>query len=348
MSFSKPSRASTFAFGKYRCLVLLSLGVSAATGGCGGTDTDADESAESQSGGGTGGSTGTDATGGANDMPSGGTNAGGSGGDANSTGGTSDTSDGGAPAGGAGGGSGGTGGMASGGESAGGSGGMEDPGPQLPKRVLLYHLSPIDDVDAQMDLLEQKLTAWGFESDRTDDPAMINSDNLESYGGVAMMNNCFDAFGEDGTAQAAAMKEFVEAGGGVWGNHCASVTYQSADPPHPWNQLLGGRGGDGFFEGESACRKMGDHPTVADLPAEFDYNGNLDNTDYLADDITILVRCTWGGNGNRDVVVSWTREPGEGRIFFSNFAKFESDLTDPVLSDNHLWPGLAWSLRVQP
>jgi hypothetical protein len=227
------------------------------------------------------------------------------------------------------------------GAMSGGSGGMDV---QLPQKVLFYDNGAIDSV-AQMDIIEDKLTEWGFESERTSDPAKLTGTELEQYGAVLMMNPCFDAFGADGEPQAAALQAYVEAGGNIWGNHCASVTYQSANPPHPWNQLLGGRGGDGFWEGANSCRTLSDHPTAAALPAEFDYDGNLDNTNYLADDITILVRCTWGGNGNRDVVVSWTREVGLGRIFFTNFAKFENDFANATLRDGHLFPGLAWVLR---
>lgn len=239
-----------------------------------------------------------------------------------------------------------TGGDTSGGQPAGGAGGAEDPGPMLPMRVLMYHTGRFDSA-LDMDSIAAKLTEWGFESDRTDDPAMLTLDNLGNYAAVAMLNPCFDAFGSDGTQQAEALTEFVETGGAIWGNHCASVTYRDADPPHPWNQLLGGRGNDGFWEGDNSCRKLAGHPTVAALPETFDYNGNLDNTDFLADDITVLVRCTWGGNGNRDVVISWTREPGDGRIFFSNFNKYNNDLLDATIGDAHLWPGLAWALRLE-
>lgn len=236
---------------------------------------------------------------------------------------------------------------AGGAANTGGAGGNPDPGPQLPKRVLLYSNKGLTgDTAAQMTLLEAKLTEWGFAFDRSSDAASINTDNLKKYGAVGLVNPCFDAFGADGAPQAAALKGFVEAGGGLWGNHCASVTYQNATPPHPYNQLLGGRGGGGFFEGESSCTKVAEHPTTVGLSAAFTYDGNLDDTNYLADDITILVRCKWSGNGMRDVVISWTREPGKGRIFFSNFAKFEVDLKDPVLGPQHLFKGLSWVLRM--
>ena len=222
--------------------------------------------------------------------------------------------------------------------------------PALPQRVLLYHNNPgagVNDIDDQVASIRNQLSQWDVEADLSTAAGDINDDNLKKYGAVALINPCFNAFGNNGTSQAEALEKFVEAGGGLWGTHCASVTYRNANPPHPYNQLLGGRGGDGFFDGDSACRKLGDHPTNALLPDNFDYDGNLDNTDFLADDITVLVRCKWSGRGQRDVVVSWTREPGEGRIFFSNFAKLNNDLVDPALADTHLWPGLAWVLRLQ-
>lgn len=77
---------------------------------------------------------------------------------------------------------------------------------------------------------------------------------------------------------------------------------------------------------------------------EFAIVGGLDNTDYLAADITVLFRCTWSGGAKRKVTVSSTREPRQGRIFYSNFAKQAVDLEGP-LAEQHLFPGIGWALR---
>ena len=77
--------------------------------------------------------------------------------------------------------------------------------------------------------------------------------------------------------QAAALKAFVENGGGLFGTHCASVTFQAVEPPHPYNALIGGRGGHGFFDGKSACRTIEQHPTTQMLPATFDFDGTYTN-----------------------------------------------------------------------
>ena len=44
-----------------------------------------------------------------------------------------------------------------------------------------------------------------------------------------MINTCFFPFGANnaGTAESQALQRFVQAGGGLFGTHCADVTFQS-------------------------------------------------------------------------------------------------------------------------
>jgi len=137
----------------------------------------------------------------------------------------------------------------------------------------------------------------------------------------------------------------VARGGGLFGTHCAAVTFQSVTPAPPYNQLFGGQEGNGFFDGTSTCRKLGAHPTTDGLPATFDFPGNLDNNQFLSASSTITVRCKWGAAEMRDVAVSWVRAEGQGRVFYTNFGKVVADLTDPVLGAKHIVPGLAWVLK---
>lgn len=250
---------------------------------------------------------------------------------------------GGAPAGGAGASTGGSGG-------AGGSAGDANE-PTLPKRVLLYHFSTlvIDSLPAQLSLLKSELEGAGFEVVDSVDPADFSAANLATFGGVAMINTCFEPFGagQSGENEAAALATFVENGGGLFGTHCASVTFQSASPAHPYNAVIGGRGNDGFFDGTSACRKTSEqHPTSAMLPATFDYTGNLDNADYVAPDSKVLVMCKWSGGAMKETAVSWYRTPGKGRVFYTNFAKEAVDYDHATIGDQHVLSGLRWTLRL--
>jgi type 1 glutamine amidotransferase len=243
--------------------------------------------------------------------------------------------------------SGGMGGSAGGSAGAGGTPNV----PTLPKRVLLYHFSTliIGSVPAQLSLLESQLESWDFEVVVSDDPADLTAANLATFGGVGMINTCFEPFGagQSGEAEAAALKTFVENGGGLFGTHCATVTFQSANPPHPYNQLIGGRGGDGNSEATSACRKTAEQHVATDmLPANFSYTGNLDNADYVAPDSKVLVMCKWSDNGMKDTAVSWYRTPGQGRVFYTNFAKEDVDLDEATIGQKHILLGLRWTLRL--
>jgi type 1 glutamine amidotransferase len=236
-----------------------------------------------------------------------------------------------------------------GGAAQAGNGGAGGSGGSRPARVLLYSFSTLNipSVPQQLSILEAKLESWNFEVERSVDPAMFTDTNLARYAAVGMINTCFYPFGANnmtGEPQSSALQRFLQAGGGLFGTHCADVTFQSAAMPVLYNRLLGGRASSENFEGNSSCRKMGDHPTIAELPDTFTYNGNLDNTNYIATDATVLVRCRWSNSAMTDVAVSWVRNEGAGRVFFTNFAKVDADLTNATIGDDHIISGLAWVL----
>ena len=58
----------------------------------------------------------------------------------------------------------------------------------------------------------------------------------------------------------------------------------------------------------------------------------------------MLVRCTWGDTASTDIVVSWVRNEGPGRVFFTNFGKVDADLTNATVGEPHIIAGLAWVL----
>lgn len=236
--------------------------------------------------------------------------------------------------------------------SAGGSAvagmGATGGGSTRPARVLLYSFSTLDipSVPAQLALFKQKLEGWQYEVDQSKDPAVFTDASLAKYAAVGMINTCFSPFGanKDGAPESAALQAFLQQGGGLFGTHCADVTFQSANPPALYNQLIGGRASSENFDGNSDCQKAGDHPTIAELPATFRYTGNLDATDFIRSDTTVLVKCTWGNAGKKEVAVSWVRNEGAGRVFYTNFGKVDGDLTNATIGDAHLLAGLSWVL----
>ena len=250
---------------------------------------------------------------------------------------------------GGGGGAAGTGGSGAPGADAGAADRPDAPdGAARPARVLLYSFSTLDipSVAAQLSIFKQKLEGWQYQVDQSKDPAVFTDANLARYAAVGMINTCFYPFGANnqGAAESQALQRFLQAGGGLFGTHCADVTFQSVNPPPLYNQLIGGRANSDNFTGDNACRKMGDHPTIAALPDTFKYNGNLDNAAFVATDSVVLVKCKFGGGSGADTAVSWVRNEGPGRVFFTGFGKVDKDLTDATIGDKHLVAGLGWVL----
>lgn len=304
-------------------------GTSAGTGG-----SSPDGSGGTSSGGTQGGTGGSIGTGG---MGSGGVGTGGigdggsSGGSSGGRGGGSAPSDGGADAMDA----------TSGDAGAGGGNGR-------PARVLLYYFSTLDipSVTNQLAIYKKKLEGWQYQVDQSKDPAVFTDQNLAKYAAVGMINTCFYPFGANqaGTTQSQALQKFVQAGGGLFGTHCADVTFQSVNPAPLYNQLIGGRANSDNYEGNNDCRKVGEHPTTAGLPATFTYKGNLDNAAFLATDTQVLVKCTFGGGSKAETAVSWVRTEGTGRVFFTGFGKVDTDLSNATVGDPHILAGLGWVL----
>ena len=58
----------------------------------------------------------------------------------------------------------------------------------------------------------------------------------------------------------------------------------------------------------------------------------------------MLVKCTWGNTSAKDVAVSWVRNAGAGRVFYTNFGKVDSDLSNATIGDKHILTGLTWVL----
>jgi len=62
------------------------------------------------------------------------------------------------------------------------------------------------------------------------------------------------------------------------------------------------------------------------------------------DDAKVLVKCQWSSGDKKDVAVSWYRTPGKGRVFYTNFAKIDADLSSETLGKGHILRGLSWVL----
>jgi hypothetical protein len=325
----------------------------------------------SESGGG-GGSGGSSASGGSSGRGGSGGSTGGSGGAGGSiagSGGSSGGSGGSAGSGGSGGASGGSGGSTGGsgggsggmGGSAGSSGSMGDAKPaemggvetggNSSNRILFYtrstsqvHAAALTASVAEMMKL---LAPAGLAADSTDNPAMITSANLAKYAGVVMVNNGATPFGNPGTAQTQALSDFVKNGGGLAAFHAASVSGDTG----PLAQLLGANRTDpgGDFRTANCYPEPGGHPTVAKLANPYRVmNGGMNEEYYTFTGLNpanqLVLSCDPPSGTNR-MPISWVREEGAGRVFFSGLGHWSAIWTGGPFLSNHAWPGVLWTIR---
>ena len=183
----------------------------------------------------------------------------------------------------------------------------------------------------------------GLAADTTDNPAMITTANLAKYAGVVMVNNGATPFGNPGTAQTQALSDFVKNGGGLAAFHAASVSGDTG----PLAQLLGGNRTDpgGDFRTTDCFPEAGAHPTVAKLPMPY----RVMMEEYytftgLNPANQVVLRCN-PATGTDRLPISWVREEGAGRVFFSVLGHYNTLWTGGRFLGDHAWPGVLWSIK---
>ena len=108
------------------------------------------------------------------------------------------------------------------------------------KRVLVYTRNGEgyvhDNIAASVAAIKKLGSENGFAVDHSDDPAVMNEENLRHYDAVIFSNSNNEVFKTD--AQKLAFQRYIQAGGGFVGIHSAS----GSERHWPWfAQMLGGR-----------------------------------------------------------------------------------------------------------
>jgi type 1 glutamine amidotransferase len=172
---------------------------------------------------------------------------------------------------------------------------------------------------------------------------MITTANLAKFAGVVMVNNGAQPFGNPGTAQTQALVAFVRGGGGLAAFHATSVTGDSG----AIGMLLGGTRTDpgGDFRTTDCFPEAGSHPTVAKLAMPY----RVMNEEYytfsnLNASNQVVLRCS-AANGNDRLPITWVREEGAGRVFFTGLGHYAAFWTGGRFLGDHAWPGVLWTIK---
>ena len=230
--------------------------------------------------------------------------------------------------------------------------------PQRARRALCFcrcggfvH-SSISSGNAALEALGQRTKA--FTVDVTEDYAVFTPENLQQYDCIILNNTSNMVFPE--ASQLNAFLDFVAGGKGLVGIHAASDNFgrhpdaraliggefgghpwnaagtwafKLDDPNHPLNQAFGGKG---FWHKDEIYQYK---------PATFVGTNVLRILVSLdMNQAKVLERID---DGPREVPVSWVRQAGEGRVFYTNFGHNESTFANPTILQ-HLLDGIQYAM----
>ncbi len=229
--------------------------------------------------------------------------------------------------------------------------------PQKTRKVLVFYRcegfihSSIPHANAAIKAMAEKTGA--FTADFADTYDVFTNENLQQYDVVLLNNTTGMTFQKP--SQQNALLDFVAAGKGLAGIHAASDNFGR----HPeCRALIGGQfGGHPWNAGGTWAFKLDDPDHV--LNAAFDGRGFWHSDEiyqYGADSyegpkvLRLLVSLDMNQNevskqikdGPREVPVSWIREAGEGRVFYTNFGHREETFRNPVML-RHMLDGIQYA-----
>jgi type 1 glutamine amidotransferase len=197
------------------------------------------------------------------------------------------------------------------------------------------------------------------------DPSKFTAAALAGYGAVVLLANDAEPFGYPATDEIQNLIAYVQGGGALVGIECVTNCYGGAigspgtaghPKSVPFHALLGATFQD--HPGNLApatCTKVGTHPAIAQLAPSFRTTDEIYSfTDFRMDNQVIL-NCVSSAAPGTVRPVSWVREEGSGRVFYSALGHSDAHWTMPLdpanasrLVNDLVLPGLLWSMKRAP
>jgi type 1 glutamine amidotransferase len=169
-------------------------------------------------------------------------------------------------------------------------------------------------------------------------------ETLASFDGVMFVNTTGDLPVPDLTA----LLDWVKSGKSFVGMHAATDTFQRSDAycdfiggifaGHPWNA-----GGEHAFVVHEP-----NHRLAAMFPPRFRWKDEIYQYDLRLkpENLRVLVSLDMPASTPKEpwhVPVSWVRDYGKGRLFYTNFGHNDATWKEPMFQ-KHMLEGIAWSL----
>ena len=199
-----------------------------------------------------------------------------------------------------------------------------------------------ESIDAGLAMFRDNAADWGVEVTHSGGSEVVTQD-LNAYDLVVLLNTTGDVFT---TAEQDALEQYLQQGGAIMGIHGAA----DAEYDWPWyGQMLGGWF-DGHPEIQQADCIVADktHSMTAHLPSVWPRTDEWYNFRNLAADNNVLVlldeNTYSGGTHGNYHPISWYREYGGGRIFYTGMGHTSSTYSEPLFT-GHIKRAIDWLVR---
>ncbi|MFM7243285.1 MAG: ThuA domain-containing protein, partial [Planctomycetaceae bacterium] len=173
---------------------------------------------------------------------------------------------------------------------------------------------------------------------------VFSAESLRDFDGVIFLSTT----GELPVPDLTAFLDWIKSGKAFIGFHAATDTFKSSDAycdmigghfaGHPW-----GAGGEHAF----VVHEPG-HGVAAMFPERFRWKDEIYQYDgrYAPENLRVLVSLDMAASTPKEpwhVPVSWVRDYGKGRVFYTNFGHNEATWKEPMFR-RHASDGIAWAL----
>lgn len=207
------------------------------------------------------------------------------------------------------------------------------------KTLLFRHASITNGITAIKDLG----AANRFNVEATEDSSVFTRANLAKYRVVILLSTSGEIFNNE---QKAALKDFVEQGGGLAGIHAAVAGDLATEGSWPWYS-------------EALCARFTNHssvvqgtvriedrsnPSTSTLPASWvrtdEWYNFIKSPRGRAHILASLDESTYkGGTMGSDHPIAWCRKMGKGRVWYTALGHTEASYSEPLFLE-HLLGGI--------
>lgn len=184
-------------------------------------------------------------------------------------------------------------------------------------------------IESGMAMFQQYADEWSIQVSEAKESSVFTPLNLEKYSMVVLLNTTGDVFGE---SEQQVLRTYIEDGGSLLAIHAA------ADAEYDWDWygvLLGGRFQDHPEIQRATCNiSETSHASTDGLPDNWERTDEWYNFKNLQPDnrvvVTIDETTYTGGTHGAQHPISWYRQVGNGKVFYTAMGHTEATYSEPL------------------